>query len=198
MSQPKKDRVSHLSETKKIEAALIKGVVQHLRKIGGANTSAVKRIARETGINPRTVKAWYEGRNIPNLCGFIHLARRYPELMNLFLSLCQPSSDKLSVRGADHLSDPEKNPRDSKPELSVETTEHVGNNVGNQNRNVACNSRQLWFMLQLQEGAMATAEALASCWRVSVRTAERDITGLRKSGLIGFTGSKRTGYYQLL
>jgi len=144
------------------------------------------------------VKAWYEGRNIPNLCGFIHLARRYPELMNLFLSLCQPSSDKLSVRGADHLSDPEKNPRDSKPELSVETTEHVGNNVGNQNRNVACNSRQLWFMLQLQEGAMATAEALASCWRVSVRTAERDITGLRKSGLIGFTGSKRTGYYQLL
>jgi hypothetical protein len=32
----------------KTEAALIKGVVQHLRKIGGASTSAVKRIARET------------------------------------------------------------------------------------------------------------------------------------------------------
>ncbi len=73
----------------------------------------------------------------------------------------------------------------------------VGNNVGNREGVGSCNSRQLWFMLRLQEGAVATAEALADCWRVSVRTAERDITDLRQRGLITFSGSKRTGRYLL-
>jgi len=196
MSQAKKDRVSHLSETKKTEAALIKGVVQHLRKIGGANTSAVKRIARETGINPRTVKAWYEGRNIPNLCGFIHLARCYPGLIDLFLDQCQhkPEHSRQSRRKAVSAALP---PTRSVARGGQNLAANVPNDVPNQIDTSSCNIRQLWFINTLLEGEKVFAPDIATHWRVTDKTAKRDITGLKSIGLIIYRGTRRRGFNEL-
>lgn len=197
MSQAKMDRVSRLSEPKKIEAEIMEGIVRHLRKIGGVNTSAIKRIARETGTNPRTVKAWYEGRNMPSLLGYIHLARCYPELIELFLNQCQLRSSMSPPK-------PSKVSRSSAVSgaakvftTGVNAAENVGNDVGNRVGTMDCNTRQLWFMLRIEEGAVATAEALADCWRVSIRTAERDIAELQKQKLVSYCGTRRRGQYLL-
>jgi len=196
MSQPKKDRVSHLSETKKAEAALIKGVVQHLRKIGGANTSAVKRIARETGINPRTVKAWYEGRNIPNLCGFIHLARRYPGLIDLFLDQCQRRPER-QRKGAAKSDARSGHPTHTPPTDDKSSPENVPNDVPNRTDTSSCNIRQLWFINTLLEGEKVFAPDIAAHWRVTVKTAKRDISGLKSAGLIVYRGTRRSSFYEL-
>ncbi len=196
MSQPKKDRVSHLSEAQKTEVALIKGVVLHLRKIGGASTSAVKRIARETGTNPRTVKAWYEGRNIPNLCGFIHLARCYPALIDMFLDQCQrkPERSRQSHRKAVAATLPPAHTVAPDPE---NFSENVPNDVPNRIDTSSCNIRQLWFINTLLEGEKVFAPDIAAHWRVTDKTAKRDITGLKSAGLIIYLGSRRSGFYEL-
>lgn len=196
MSQAKKDRVSHLSETQKTEAALIKGVVQHLRKIGGASTSAVKRIARETGTNPRTVKAWYEGRNIPNLCGFIHLSRCYPGLIDLFMDQCQrkPERSRQSRRKAIIVQLP---PAHTVAPDDEKLSENVPNDVPNQIDTRSCNIRQLWFINTLLEGEKVFAPDIAAYWRVTAKTAKRDITGLKSAGLIAYRGTRRSGFYEV-
>ena len=140
----------------------------------------------------------YDGENSPSLLHFVLLARNYPELVDLFLDLCQRQSEKSPASGTEQRPEGTQDSGISKLRLSKMATGNVGNNVGNQDGIGACNSRQLWFMLRLQEGATATAEALADCWRVSVRTAERDITALRHRGLITYHGSKRAGYYRLV
>jgi len=197
MSQPKKDRVSHLSETKKTEAALIKGVVQHLRKIGGANTSAVKRIARETGTNPRTVKAWYEGRNIPNLCGFIHLARCYPALIDLFLDQCQRRPER-QRKGAAKSNARSAHPTHTLAPDNKNSPENVPNDVPNRIDTSSCNIRQLWFINTLLEGEKVFAPDIAAHWRVTAKTAKRDITSLKSAGLIVYRGTRRSGSYELV
>ena len=196
MSQAKKDRVSHLSETQKTEAALIKGVVLHLRKIGGASTSAVKRIARETGTNPRTVKAWYEGRNIPNLCGFIHLARCYPGLIDLFLGQCQRKPERLRQSRQKTVGTPLPSAQ-TIIRRGQNLAENVPNDVPSQIDSSSCNIRQLWFINTLLEGEKVFATDIAAHWRVTVKTAKRDITGLKSAGLIVYRGARRSGFYEI-
>lgn len=196
MSQAKKDRVSLLSETQKTEAALIKGVVLQLRKIGGANTSAVKRIARETGINPRTVKAWYEGQNIPNLCAFIHLARYYPSLIDLFLDQCQRRPDR-QRKGAAKSDIRPTSPTHTPAPDDKNSPENVPNDVPNRIDTSACNIRQLWFINTLLEGEKVFAPDIAAHWRVTAKTAKRDITSLKSAGLVVYRGTRRSGFYEL-
>ncbi len=197
MSQAKKDRVSLLSETQKTEAALIKGVVLQLRKIGGASTSAVKRIARETGMNPRTVKAWYEGQNIPNLCGFIHLARCYPGLIDLFLDQCQRRPERQRKGAAKNDIWP-THPTHTPVSDDKNSPENVPNDVPNRIDTSSCNIRQLWFINTLLEGEKVFATDIAAHWRVTAKTAKRDITGLKSAGLITDRGTRRSGFYELV
>jgi len=201
MSQAKMDRVSRLSEMKKIEAEIMEGIVRHLRKIGGVNASAIKRIARETGTNPRTVKAWYEGRNMPSLLGYIHLSRCYPELIDLFLIQCQRYSSKsapktfkasygvTAVGGEQALAAVRKSVENVVNDVCI--------NVCINSDALTCNIRQMWFIRQLEEGIAATAATLARQWNISQKTAERDIRQLRHLGLIAHQGARRNGRYCL-
>jgi hypothetical protein len=161
------------------------------------NTSAIKRIARETGTNPRTVKAWYEGRNMPSLLGYIHLARCYPELIDLFLNQCQRRSNKSALK-------PSKASHGMTAVVGGQSTtagrksaENVGNDVRINSDAMTCNVRQMWFISQLDEGIAATAATLARQWNTSQKTAERDIRQLRHLGLIAHQGARRNGRYCL-
>lgn len=197
MSQAKIDRKLHARFITQTDEQIRSGITKILRRKFRNSSSAVKVICRDTGAALRAARNWYDGENSPSLLHFVLLARNYPELVDLFLDLCQRRSEKLLGGGSKQQSEETLKSRVGYLQSPQKATGDVGNNVGNQNGIGTCNSRQLWFMLRLQEGATATADALADCWRVSVRTAERDITGLRQRGLVTYHGSKRAGHYCL-
>lgn len=196
MSQPKMAQTFPARKEVDLDKILM-GEIPRILRAAESQPSMRKRLARTSGMSPRTIQKWCDGKNTPSLSSYIHLARCYPGLVDLFLDLCQLRPKKPTASRKGKLT---AEAQDSEVVSHLGTpngAKHVGNNVGNRDGVEACNSRQLWFMLRLHEGATATADALADCWRVSVRTAERDITGLRQRGLITYSGSRRAGHYSL-
>jgi predicted HTH transcriptional regulator len=63
--------------------------------------------------------------------------------------------------------------------------------------NVPVNERQQWFLNQLKTGENIKNTGLASHWKVSEKTAKRDIAYLTKQGIIEFIGLLKTGAYYL-
>jgi ATP-dependent DNA helicase RecG len=61
--------------------------------------------------------------------------------------------------------------------------------------NVPVGERQKWFLEQLQAGVNCKASDLAEKWKVTEKTAKRDIADLKKKNLIKFTGPPKTGRY---
>jgi predicted HTH transcriptional regulator len=74
---------------------------------------------------------------------------------------------------------------------------NVPNDVPNQIDTSSCNIRQLWFINTLLEGEKVFATDIAAHWRVTAKTAKRDITGLKSAGLIVYQGTRRSGFYEL-
>ncbi|GEM_PF-313519 len=58
------------------------------------------------------------------------------------------------------------------------------------------NERQEWVLAQLKEGKQLRIDHLANQFPRSKTTAKRDLTDLRRRGLIEFEGSPRTGYWR--
>lgn len=62
---------------------------------------------------------------------------------------------------------------------------------------IKLNQRQLCFLGKLQQGMNAKADDIMNPWKVSSRTAWRDIARLEEMGLIQFVGSNKFGQYEL-
>ena len=61
--------------------------------------------------------------------------------------------------------------------------------------NVPVNERQQWFLNQLGAGNKVKAADVAARWNVTEKTAKRDISALKKHGIIEFVGPPKTGSY---
>ncbi|MBT3177887.1 MAG: HTH domain-containing protein [Desulfobacula sp.] len=55
-----------------------------------------------------------------------------------------------------------------------------------------------WFIHQIQRNAIVSAKDIAGHWKVSERTAKRDITDLKQKKVIAFSGAAKNGSYHLL
>jgi predicted HTH transcriptional regulator len=64
--------------------------------------------------------------------------------------------------------------------------------------NVPVNQRQQWFISQIQKNVMVSAKDIAGHWKVSEKTAKRDITDLKQKRVIAFSGAAKNGSYYLL
>lgn len=64
--------------------------------------------------------------------------------------------------------------------------------------NVPVNERQKWFLEQLERGINCKAADLAAHWRITEKTAKRDIADLKKKHLVIFAGAPKTGLYRIL
>ena len=64
--------------------------------------------------------------------------------------------------------------------------------------NVPVNQRQQWFINRIQRNVMVSARDIASHWKVSEKTAKRDITDLKQKKVIAFSGAAKNGSYYLL
>ena len=63
--------------------------------------------------------------------------------------------------------------------------------------NVRINQRQQWFITQLKKSIKTSAGDIAGHWKVSEKTARRDIADLKQKGIIVFSGAVKNGSYKL-
>ena len=188
MSFSKTDQV--FTEISQDEIAKL--IAEMLRDQYGKSGSARKIIGRKIGVDPRTVKNWYEGNSAPNLAHFITLARRSPVFVEWFLR----------SSGYDHLAET------MLARLKVAADDNAAVRLGFYSIKIDpikmrehleviqnLNQRQVWFYCQLQEGHLVTARDLIEVWEVGSATAKRDIAGLVNLGLVSYVGSRRTGFY---
>jgi hypothetical protein len=61
----------------------------------------------------------------------------------------------------------------------------------------AAGARRVWILQRLAEGVQLKAPDVATQFKCSVKTAQRDLQSLKNEGLVEFSGSTRTGYYLL-
>lgn len=60
----------------------------------------------------------------------------------------------------------------------------------------AKDQRRTWFLEAVRAGRQVGAVEIADRWRVSEKTARRDIAALKAKGLVEFVGPRRSGAYQ--
>jgi len=153
-----------------------------LRKDFGYSGSAVKAIGRKTGLNPRVIRNWYEGRNIPSVRNFLLLVKCSPTLSDYFLKF---------IDGIDAAKSPEQqrmhsNYGDNFVSINISLPRSILSKL---------NKRQLWFLGFLQQGISLKAEDIANVWSVNLRTVRRDISILVDLELINFKGARKNGMY---
>lgn len=173
-----------------IERELSQKIRNILRQEYKDVASPVKHISLKTGINAETVKKWHKNQNAPSAGHLILLARHYPAILKAMLSLSESSvsTDILQYcRG--FIKD-----SDQKDDGAIFCTINVTISLNIANR---LNQRQLWFLGMIQQGYDMKVEQIIETWNVSSRTAKYDISSLKKSNLIRFTGTKGKGHYEV-
>jgi predicted DNA-binding transcriptional regulator YafY len=63
--------------------------------------------------------------------------------------------------------------------------------------NVPADERQLWFMEQLAAGKQVRAADIAERWRVTEKSAKRDISDLTARKVVEFVGAPKNGFYRV-
>lgn len=190
MSQAKRDHMWSSFQEVILEEKMGELVSGILRREHGKEPSPVKKISKRTGIAPTTIRKWYTSKKPPSIGHFLMLVQRYPELFKAFLEACgygylaahirpivDEKEDDLTITSA---------PAEAIPDVPI--------NVPNQ----ILNERQAWFLILLGGMNKARAEDIAAEFGVSLKTAKRDIEGLKTAGKIRFIGSKRSGRYEIV
>lgn len=177
-----------------------------LRKEHGDSHRAVKQLMRQTDASERTVKHWLSGQHGPDTVYFLRLVVSSPVIRAFALGLIEgPASrrisdpiDRYSITAArdaytageaaldlsnrrNQQNDPKNGP-DRDPINDPETVE--------------LNERQHWFLRRVVDGDRCGATEIMSTWRVSLKTARRDIRGLQQAKLLVYVGSRRKGWYR--
>ena len=193
MSQEKRDHMWSSFQEEILEKKVGEWVSSTLRSVHEKEASPVKKISQRTGIAPTTIRKWYTGKKPPTIGHFLMLAQNYPKIVKAFLETSGHGYLATHVR-----SDTDINHADQPP-LSVAIPD-VPKNVHDvhDRPNEALNERQEWFLIRLHETGDARAEDIAGHFPVSLKTAWRDIEGLKTTGKIRFVGAARTGRYQII
>ena len=194
MSQSKKDRLFPIKLQAISDEELAKIVAAALRHDFGETASAVKRIGQLTNANLRAIKNWYEARNAPSSGHLLLLARSSPSILKFILEQIGGEDlwDAFQLLSHHALATvPE-------PENTVYTDKTVSENVPINVPLKSLNDRQRWFLILLKRKNKACAEDITEHFDVVIKTARRDIEGLKNAGKIRFIGAKKTGWYECM
>lgn len=199
MSFFKNDRLFPSESITHENGAITELISQALRQEYEEVHSAVKVIGRQTGVNPRAIRNWYEGVNAPNCGHLVALARHTPVIVEAFLGLVGYgdlwelyqektwSQDNTMNRAKTCLS----NAKYSDSNVTIQVTVDLDTAS-------RLNQRQLWFLGRLQRGDAPNADAIAKTWGVTLRTARRDVAALVALELARFVGPNKTGQYEIV
>ncbi|MDC7675136.1 hypothetical protein [Asticcacaulis machinosus] len=163
-----------------------------LREDFGDSPSAIKQIGRITGASLNTIANWYRARNMPSSNHLLVLARSSPTIL-VFV---------VREIGGDDLVDAFETFSRRRTSTEVSSTPpfvrsiNVSNN-GTLNGTISLNRRQTWFVSELSKGHACDARNIVNYWKVSIRTARRDLAELLRHKRIRYIGAKRKGMYEI-
>ncbi len=177
---------------------IAKVVSRVLRSEHKNDTSAVKRISANTGINIFTIPKWYQGLHAPKSNHLMILASVYPSILTELLRLIS-RTDLCSISDQVHHGETENfdvlnslyqpsGYRDKFVHLNILIPVNLARQL---------NIRQLWFLGELQINKKIKAKDIADFWIVSERTGKRDIHQLCDFGIVKYNGANKTGLYTI-
>ncbi|WP_119257799.1 DeoR family transcriptional regulator [Shinella zoogloeoides] len=181
-------------------------IAELLRKEHGDSHRAVKQLMRQTDASERTVKHWLSGQHGPDTVYFLRLVVSSPVIRAFVLGLIEgPASrrrpdpvDRYSLAAAKDayavgeaaLSLPNQGHRNNDPEHDPDR------DPIDDPETAELNERQHWFLARVAEGGRCGAAEIMAMWKVSLKTARRDIRGLQQASLLVYVGSRRKGRYR--
>lgn len=177
-------------------------IAQLLEREHGGTHRAVKQVMKLTDASERTVKHWLSGQHGPDTVFFLRLVTSSPVIRAFVIGLLESSQgagddrqgvDKKAARRPSKTSDtqPLRQDRRQNDRINDPKTDPINDPITD-----ALNERQRWFLGRVAAGHRCRAADICGHWKVSVKTARRDIAALSASGLIRFTGARRNGRYR--
>lgn len=194
MSQSKKAQLFPGMPRAVSDVELAQIVASALRRDFGDSVSAIKRIGKLTNANLRAIKNWYQARNTPSSGHLLLLARSSPSILKFILTQIGGEDlwDAFRLLSNHALATtPETETLHNTDKTSAE---NVPINVPIK----SLNERQRWFLILLRRKNKANAEDIAGHFDVALKTARRDIEGMKDAGKIRFVGSRKTGGYEII
>lgn len=178
-------------------------VAELLLKEHGGDKHTVKKLMRQTHASQRTVKHWLAGEHGPDALFFLRLMVSSPVIRAFFIGVIESTSadsaSNMVDRGA--LSEVRRayaRGEHAAPAAQAEADPNDGpkDDTLDDPDSDELNQRQVWFLDQLLGGGRCCAEDVMTAWRVSQKTARRDIASLKARRLVEYVGSRRKGRYR--
>lgn len=183
-------------------------IARLLRKEHGDSHRAVKQLMRQTDASERTVKHWLSAQHGPDTVFFLRLAVTSPVIRSFILGLIESPASNFSSAPADRISKFAAKEAYAIGETAFNASiGPLGGNVSindpdrdpiNDPKIAGLNERQRWFLQRVTESGRYRAAELKAVWKVSLKTARRDIRALQQAGLLEYVGSRRKGKYRRL
>lgn len=176
-----------------------------LRKEHGDSRSGIKQLMRQTHASERTVKHWLSAQHGPDALFFLRLVVSSPVIRALVLGLIESPAARRRIDGPERIGTALERGAYAMGEGAAkvpagDAAGHGPDDVPERDPNndpdrSELNQRQSWFLARVVVGDRLGASEIVSTWRVSLKTARRDIADLKDKTLIRYTGSRRKGHY---
>jgi hypothetical protein len=181
------------------DGRLCREVADALRVTYRNTPSAIKQIARLTGISAATARKWYQGTNPPDAAHLLLLMKYYPAVLQRVLMLIGRDDlwgaaiqHGIPLRMHQELSS-------SHPYYKIWGDTHVTplyeKSLENRHQ---INDRQRWFLEMIRVQGRMQHKDIVLHWGVSLRTAKRDTQVLVAVGVIRSVQSHGTGWFELI
>jgi hypothetical protein len=179
-------------------------IAELLKREHGGTHRAVKQVMRLTDASERTVKHWLAAQHGPDTVFFLRLLTNSPVIRAFVIGLIESSQAAVQDQ---QVKDRQSGDRSSKtPDAQPSTRDLPRNDPINDPKTDPINDpitdelneRQHWFLARVGAGERCRAEDICAYWKVSPKTARRDIAALRSAGLVMYTGARRNGRYRFI
>lgn len=185
--------------------AYAQAVSDLLRKEHGDSRSGIKQLMRQTHASERTIKHWLSAQHGPDAVFFLRLAVSSPVIRAFVLGIIEAPVARRVTDGPERVAPAAERAayavgeeaavlpaRSAARDVPVDVPESDPNNDPVPSD---LNKRQRWFLARVAAGDRLGASELAATWKVSLKTARRDIADLKDKTLIHYVGSRRKGRY---
>lgn len=175
-----------------------------LRQDFGDQPHAVKRLSVLLGVAPRTVRNWYEARNIPSLLHLLHLSKISGSLSGLLLQEIGGGKPQQARQGEQRQNPGSRSASGApkSPEVYRSTRKVYRSGILTFDSSLGADSarnpnrRRVLILEMLQRHRQIRTDDLCRACGVSRSTAKSDMAALVRDGLIRFKGAKRNGWYE--